>query len=82
MFWDHTMFFAMTTKINSKVCLKCITKVFSSVFRGFMFVVLKSIVSKTEIKLILVCHKTAEQIQALLDCLKYFYSKRTRYCIR
>ena len=47
-----------------------------------MFVVLKSIVSKTEIKLILVCHKTAEQIQALLDCLKYFYSKRTRYCIR
>ena len=72
MFWDHTMFFAMTTKINSKVCLLYITKVFSSVFRGFMFVVLESIVSKMEIKLILVCHKTAVQIQAFIDCLKYF----------
>ena len=37
-----------------------------------MFVVLESIVSKMEIKLILVCHKTAVQIQAFIDCLKYF----------
>ena len=41
-------------------------------FDGFMFVVLKSKVSKMEIKLILVFHKTAAQIHVFLDFLRHF----------
>ena len=41
-----------------------------------MFVVLKSKISKMEIILILVYHKTAVQIQAFLDCLRYFVTAK------
>ena len=57
----------------NKSVFECIQ---SESFDGFMFLVLKSKVSKMEIKVILVYHKTAVQIQAFLDCLTYFVTAK------
>ena len=45
-------------------------------FDNFRFLVFRSKTSKMEIKLILVYHKTAVQIQILLDCLRYFVTAK------
>ena len=55
--------------MNNKSFFECIQ---SESFDGFMYVVLKCKVSKLEMILILVYHKTAAQIPVFLDCLRCF----------